>query len=68
MDSAIGVIEHDAEDIVSARDLLRQLKQVEGLVRLNDDLLLIHDLDRFLSLDEERDLELSLIEAGGHGN
>jgi purine-binding chemotaxis protein CheW len=68
VDSAIGVIEHDAEDIVSARDLLRQLKQVEGLVRLNDDLLLIHDLDRFLSLDEERDLELSLIEAGGHGN
>jgi purine-binding chemotaxis protein CheW len=68
VDAAFGVIERNAEEIVSAGDILRQLDQIEGLVRLNDDLLLIHDLDRFLSLDEQRNLELSLTEAGDHGN
>jgi purine-binding chemotaxis protein CheW len=67
VDSTIGVIERRAEEIVSARKVLQQLEQIEGLVRLNDDLLLIHDLDRFLSLDEERELQLALTEAGDHG-
>ncbi len=68
VDMAVGVIERAAEVIVSAQSVIPRLEQIEGLVRLDDDLLLIHDLDRFLSLDDQRDLELALIEAGDHAN
>jgi len=42
------------------------LDHIEGVVRLYDDLVLIHDLDKFLSLDEARALEDALNE-GGYG-
>jgi purine-binding chemotaxis protein CheW len=68
VDSTLGVIERRAEDIVSASKVLPQLEQIEGLVRLEDGLLLIHDLDRFLSLDEQRELDLALIGSVDHGS
>jgi purine-binding chemotaxis protein CheW len=68
VDTTLGVIERRAEDIISACKILPRLEQIEGLVRLEDDLLLIHDLDRFLSLDEQRELDLALAGSADHGN
>jgi purine-binding chemotaxis protein CheW len=36
------------------------LQLIDGVIQLEQGLVLIHDLDRFLSLDEERALEESL--------
>lgn len=68
VDSTSGTIEYPSQDIVAAGKILGRLDQVEGVVRLADDLLLIHDLDRFLSLDEERELEAAVTGAPNHGS
>jgi purine-binding chemotaxis protein CheW len=68
VDAAVGVIKRAAQDIVSARNVIPGLDQIEGVVRLDDDLLLIHDLDRFLSLDEQQELEAALAQVGDHAN
>jgi purine-binding chemotaxis protein CheW len=68
VDATVGVIKRAAEDIVSAHNVIPGLEQIEGLVRLDDDLLLIHDLDRFLSLDEQQELEAALAQVGDHAN
>ena len=57
VDSAEGVIEPHRDDVTGAEKILPGLEYVEGVVKLQDGLLLIHDLDRFLSLDEEKELE-----------
>jgi purine-binding chemotaxis protein CheW len=67
VDRTTGVIERSPEDIVAAKSILPRLQQIEGVVRLKDDLLLIQDLDRFLSLDEQRELEVALTGAADHG-
>jgi purine-binding chemotaxis protein CheW len=55
-----GIIEYPADKIVATEKFLHPTRQVEGLIQLEDGLVLIHDLDRFLSLDEVRELERGL--------
>ena len=57
VDTAEGVIETHRDDVTGAEKILPGLEYVEGVVKLPDGLLLIHDLDRFLSLEEEKELE-----------
>jgi purine-binding chemotaxis protein CheW len=65
VDSVKCVTERPAEDIVGAQKILRGLDQIEGAIQLDDDLTLIHDLDRFLSLEEEDAIGQALrMEAG----
>ena len=45
--------------------MLPGLRHLKGIVALADGLLLIQDLDAFLSLDEEARLAAALEEAGG---
>lgn len=59
-DDVSGVLEYRDQDLVSARSALPGVKYVESVVKLRDGLVLIHDLDRFLSLDEEQTLERAL--------
>ncbi|MGR9045041.1 MAG: chemotaxis protein CheW [Gammaproteobacteria bacterium] len=47
-------------NLVEADRILPQLAYVEGVVKHNDGLILIHDLERFLSLDEEMALQTAL--------
>lgn len=56
-DSVSGVLEHAAPDCVDAETILPGLEYVDGVVKLDDGLILIHDLDRFLSLDEAEALD-----------
>jgi purine-binding chemotaxis protein CheW len=56
VDSAEGVIQVSAEGVTEPKDILPALEYVEGVVRLKGGLLLIHDLEKFLSLEEEKTL------------
>jgi purine-binding chemotaxis protein CheW len=67
IDAAEGVIERSAGDIVAARDLDAGLDHLRGIVRVEDGLVLIHDLERFLSADEARALDEALTAQARHG-
>ncbi len=58
-DGVAGVIECPEADITAAEEIVPGLEYLAGILRLKDGLIFIHDLERFLSLDEER----SLVEA-----
>jgi purine-binding chemotaxis protein CheW len=57
VDSVNGVIEIPEEEIIAAEQILPELEYVEGVVKTEDGMILIHDLERFLSLPEEKALD-----------
>ena len=57
VDAVTDVIEYPEQDIAGAEGILSGLDYVEGVVKLQDGLVLIHDLDKFLSLEEEDSLD-----------
>lgn len=59
-DAVAGVLEYSAGQAVAARDIIPGVEYTEGVVKLADGLVLIHDLDRFLSLEEERTLDAAM--------
>jgi purine-binding chemotaxis protein CheW len=60
VDCVKSVAERSADEIIAAQRILPRLDQIEGAVQLEDGLTLIYDLNRFLSLDEERVLDQAL--------
>lgn len=65
VDEALGVIEVAEEAITPPAVVLPKTEYVSGIVALPDGLLFIHDLDAFLSLDEEERLDQALGEVEG---
>lgn len=59
-DSASGVIQVFEGEKTEVTDILPALDYVKGVVKLEDGLLLIHDLESFLSLEEETALDEAL--------
>lgn len=57
VDSVSGVQESAEREVVAAKEILPGMEHLDGVVKLGDDLILIYDLDKFLSLDEERALD-----------
>lgn len=55
-DGVAGVIECLEADITAAEKIVPGLEYLAGILKLKDGLIFIHDLERFLSLDEERSL------------
>lgn len=60
VDAARGVLEYSADEAVGAHDIVPGIEQVEGVVKLADGLVLIHDLEKFLSLEEESALDRAI--------
>jgi purine-binding chemotaxis protein CheW len=60
VDEAIGVIERTEEGAIAAERICPSLSYVEGVVKLLGRLILIHNLDTFLSLEEDRVLEQAM--------
>ena len=60
VDTVKDVIEYPEQDIAVAEGILPGLEYVEGILKLPDGLVLIHDLDKFLSLEEETSLARAL--------
>ena len=59
-ESVLGVVERPADAVVSADDLAQGVRHIQGVLKTSDGLVLIHDLDRFFSPEEERSLDLAL--------
>lgn len=53
VDAVEEVIGLPADAIIAGEMILPELEYVDGVIKLEDGLVLIHDLDRLLSLDEE---------------
>ncbi|HVR26102.1 MAG TPA: chemotaxis protein CheW [Candidatus Polarisedimenticolia bacterium] len=60
VDSVTGVIERAEDDVVPADAIVPRTEYIEGVTKLDENIILIHDLDSFLSLDEERVLDDAL--------
>lgn len=59
-DNVSGVLDCADTEIIAAADLMPESDYIEGIVRLADGLILIHDLNSFLSLDEEETLDRAI--------
>jgi len=60
VDSVTGVTEQSKDRIVQAEKIVPGTEYVEGVLKLDDGMVLIHDLDGFLSLKEEKALERAM--------
>lgn len=63
VDEVTGVLEYSQGEAVPAQSVVPGIDYVVGVVKLSDGMVLIHDLERFLSLDEERDLDEAMAHA-----
>ena len=61
-DVVSGVIEMPEEKIITNEKIFPRMKYVKGVVKFQDGLVLIHDLDEFLFPEEERTLDEALKE------
>ncbi len=68
VDSVIGVIERSEQEVTEAEKIVPGMEYIEGVARFEDGMLLIHDLDKFLSLDEEEALYNVMQKEGVNGN
>jgi purine-binding chemotaxis protein CheW len=59
-DAVVGVLAYSAAQLVGAGEILPDVEYVEGVVKLEDGMVLIHDLDKFLALDEEAALDRAM--------
>jgi purine-binding chemotaxis protein CheW len=60
IDEACDVIERDPSASVGANLSVPRIEPVEGVIELDDGLVFIHDLDKFLSPDETRTLDRAM--------
>jgi len=63
--SVTGVVERPAEDLTKAEKIVPGLQYVEGITRLENGILFIHNLEHFLSNKEEQQLDGLLAQAAG---
>lgn len=59
-DAVLGVIACSAQELIAAEHIVPGVEYLTGLIKLEDGLILIHDLDKFLSLEEEDLLDHAL--------
>lgn len=57
VDTVGGVVELEDQSVVVREKILPHMEYVEGVAKLKEGMILIHDLSTFLSLDEESALE-----------
>ena len=61
VDVVLGVIETPEDRVVKADTVLPGMDYVQGVVKMEDGMILIHDLNKFLSLEEEKTLDTAII-------
>ncbi len=59
-ESVWGVVERSGDDVVSTSDITRGNQYIEGLLKTGDGLVLIQDLDKVFSFEEESSLEQAM--------
>lgn len=56
-DSVSGVVDISPDAVVGSSSILPHVPHVEGIAKLPDGMVIIHDLDTFLSLEEDSALD-----------
>lgn len=64
-DSVTGVLEYPDSKLTEVHAILPGVESVTGVIKLEDGLAYIHNLDSFLSLEEESSLDRAMATAGG---
>jgi len=59
-ESVLGVVERLTDAIVGTSSIFHGVQHIEGVLRTSDGLVLIQDLDKFFSPEEERSLDLAM--------
>ncbi len=59
-DAVHDVIADSSQTLIETENILSGIEYVAGVIKLEDGLILIHDLDKFLSLEEESSLNQAL--------
>jgi purine-binding chemotaxis protein CheW len=57
VDSAEGVIERRVDEIIPAENILPDMEFTEGVIKIHDDIVFLHDIDKALSFEEKVKLE-----------
>ena len=66
VDEVIGLVDYDVKKIIKTDTILPHLQYVEGIAKIPDpkdashNLVLIHDLEKFLSFEEEKTLDAAI--------
>jgi purine-binding chemotaxis protein CheW len=60
VDAISGIVTPRSSAITKPQDVIGEVDQIVGVTRLDNDLLLIYDLDRFLFSDEEAALDSAI--------
>jgi len=60
VDKASGEFEYSEPDVINTEAILHGLEYIEGIMKLDDGLILIHNLDRFLSLEESVSIDRAM--------
>jgi len=60
VDQVINILPASASTVVHADEVLPGMEYVKGIVKLADGIVLIHDLEKFLSIPEAEALEVSM--------
>ncbi len=68
VDETQGVTANPQAAIIGSGRIVPGLGHIQGVAKLEDGLVLIYDLDKFLSLDEERDLARAMNPEETHGS
>ena len=66
IDAALGVLERPATAMIDATSIAPDLRHLQGVIQLEDGLVLIHDLEHFLSPDEARQLDDAMNQRGSN--
>jgi purine-binding chemotaxis protein CheW len=61
IDRPLGVIDQPAETLIETGLITHGMEAIRGVIRLEDGLVLIQDLEQLLSADESRDLDRALV-------
>jgi len=60
VDAVCGVVERSENEIIEPESVLPGMEYVKGVAKFADGMIFIHDLDGFLSLEEENALESAI--------
>jgi purine-binding chemotaxis protein CheW len=68
IDAAQGVFELPTTAMIDAASIAPELRVIHGVIQLEDGLVLIHDLENFLSPDEARTLDAAMNQRVSHAS
>lgn len=63
-DAVEGVIEHPESDITDLSTVVSGLHQIIGMAKSQGDIVFIHDLERFLTINEAKSLDIAIAGLG----